>query len=44
MIIIWLKYSGESRGGLGPPPLEILKVIEKCTNFYFGAEKLPPKF
>ena len=21
-----------------------LKVIEKCTNFYFGTEKLPPKF
>ena len=20
------------------------KVIEKCTNFYFGIEKLPPKF
>ena len=20
------------------------KVIEKCTNFYFGTEKLPPKF
>ena len=22
----------------------LLKVIEKCTNFYFGTEKLPPKF
>ena len=22
----------------------IIKVIEKCTNFYFGTEKLPPKF
>ena len=22
----------------------LLKVIEKCTDFYFGAEKLPPKF
>ena len=22
----------------------MLKVIEKCTNFYFGTEKLPPKF
>ena len=21
-----------------------VKVIEKCTNFYFGTEKLPPKF
>ena len=21
-----------------------LKVIEKCTNFYFGTEKLPPEF
>ena len=21
-----------------------IKVIEKCTNFYFGTEKLPPKF
>ena len=21
-----------------------LKVIEECTNFYFGTEKLPPKF
>ena len=21
-----------------------LKVIEKCANFYFGTEKLPPKF
>ena len=21
-----------------------LKVIEKCTNLYFGTEKLPPKF
>ena len=21
-----------------------LKVIEMCTNFYFGTEKLPPKF
>ena len=21
-----------------------LKVIEKCTNFYFRTEKLPPKF
>ena len=20
------------------------KVIEKCTHFYFGTEKLPPKF
>ena len=22
----------------------LLKVIEKCTNFYFRTEKLPPKF
>ena len=22
----------------------VIKVIEKCTNFYFGTEKLPPKF
>ena len=22
--------------------LVIFKVIEKCTNFYFGTEKLPP--
>ena len=22
----------------------LIKVIEKCTNFYFGTEKLPPKF
>ena len=22
----------------------IIEVIEKCTNFYFGTEKLPPKF
>ena len=22
----------------------ILKVFEKCRNFYFGIEKLPPKF
>ena len=22
----------------------LFKVIEKCTNFYFGTEKLPPKF
>ena len=22
----------------------LVKVIEKCTNFYFGTEKLPPKF
>ena len=21
-----------------------IKVIEDCTNFYFGTEKLPPKF
>ena len=21
-----------------------IKVIEKCTNFYFGTKKLPPKF
>ena len=21
-----------------------VKVIEKCTNIYFGTEKLPPKF
>ena len=24
--------------------ISIVKVIEKCTNFYFGTEKLPPKF
>ena len=24
--------------------LKVLKVIEKCTNFCFGTEKLPPKF
>ena len=23
---------------------DAIKVIEKCTNFYFGTEKLPPKF
>ena len=23
---------------------QLFKVIEKCTNFYFGTEKLPPKF
>ena len=23
---------------------KIFKVIEKCTNFYFRTEKLPPKF
>ena len=23
---------------------KLIKVIEKCTNFYFGTEKLPPKF
>ena len=22
----------------------LFKVIEKCTNFYFGTGKLPPKF
>ena len=21
-----------------------VKVTEKCTNFYYGTEKLPPKF
>ena len=26
------------------PQLYFIKVIEKCTNFYFGTEKLPPKF
>ena len=24
--------------------INFFKVIEKCTNFYFGTEKLPPKF
>ena len=24
--------------------LNDFKVIEKCTKFYFGTEKLPPKF
>ena len=24
--------------------LLFVKVIEKCTNFYFGTKKLPPKF
>ena len=30
---------------LGPFLFSVyIKVIEKCTNFYFGTEKLPPKF
>ena len=24
--------------------VELLKVFEKCTNFYSGTKKLPPKF
>ena len=31
-------------GNIAVAVLLDLKVIEKCTNFYFGTEKLPPKF
>ena len=43
------KFLSKSGGGVPFQPLGDLawndpKVIEKCTNFYFGTEKLPPKF